>query len=82
VAKKSTTEKKKEYQEIYIKYLTQNDTSSETRYYTLKTTEENNIASTYSEDENGNFTLTVEQYNIFCDYESFLIFEMDNYTEY
>jgi hypothetical protein len=76
-----TIQEKKGYQEIDIQYLTPNDTSSETRYYTFKTTEENNIASTYLEDENGNFTLTVDQYNIFCDYESFFVFEMDNYNE-
>ena len=50
------------------------DSAPDYRFYPLlRDSDDGNIVSTYSENDDGSFVLTVEQYNIFNDYDKYMI---------
>ncbi len=64
--------------EIQMVFFSKNNESSETRNYSfLKNKSNLNVNSIYTEDEEGNFVLTVEQYQMYSDYNTFMINQLE-----
>ncbi len=64
---------------LLFKILYLSDSSSEEKSYFSENREGDIISSSYKIDENGNFILRCEQYNIYNDYDSFIFNDFNYY---